>query len=163
MHLFQVQEILVPPARLGPDTSVNAPLSAMLMGLEGKAGGSAASYEIPLIEQQVRTHRFALEKLEKAASVPVGVNAEIVIDRGAPAKEIKLKAEILSRRRRIQELLKELSAKTKQLREESRAKEAESLASAGGDSAAAAASELMNAVRAPSIWGRRPHTTIDFK
>ena len=153
---------MVPPARLGPDTSVNAPLSALLMGLDGKVGGSAASYEIPLIEQQIRTHRFALEKLEKSASVPVGINADIVIDRGAPAKEIKLKAEILSRRRRIQELQREMSLKTKQLREENKAKESAG-ASADKDSAAAAASELMNAVRAPSIWGRRPHTTIDFK
>ena len=65
---------------------------------------------------QVRTHRYALEKLERQAAVPVGVNAEILVDRNAPAKEIKVKAEILSRRRRIQELQKELTAKTKALR-----------------------------------------------
>ena len=118
----RVQEVLLPPARLGPGTSVNAPLSALLLGVDSgiKAGSTAVSYEIPLIEQQLRVHRFALERLEKQVCLPVGVNAEGVMDKSNSAKEVRSKAEILSRRRRIQELHKELNLKNKVLREETR-------------------------------------------
>ena len=142
----QMQEIMVPPARLGLGGGLNAPLSALLADDKPK---SASEFEIPLIQQQIRVHKFALEKLERSAGVAVGVDAEIVIDKSAPIKEIRAKAETLARRKRIKELEAELYSKQKSVREEKRMSQ-RGFNDLEQGTAAATASTLMTAVRAPS-------------